>query len=98
MDPFMFRVVRQHAPHFADTLFADLRQQAFSAVVLTKDAQTATGQAWYQNDIFGPGFLSALSERYRVASVIDDQYIYLPMSAASPKAEAGILPGREFHP
>jgi hypothetical protein len=98
MDPFMFRVVRQHAPHFADTLFADLRQQAFSAVVLTKDAQTATGKTWYQNDIFGPVFLSALSERYRLASVIDDQYIYLPISAASPKAEAGILPGREFNP
>ena len=92
MDPFMFRVVRQHIPHFADTLFEGLRKQAFSAVVLTKDAQTETGRSWYQNDIFGPGFLAALSEHYRVASVLDDQYIYLPMSAASPEAEASTSP------
>jgi len=92
MDPFMFRVVGQHIPHFADTLFEGLQKQAFSAVVLTKDAQTAAGKTWYQNDIFGPGFLAALSERYRVASVLDDQYIYLPTSAASPAAEAGTPP------
>lgn len=84
MDPFMFRVVRQHVPNFSDTLFDALRRQAFSAVVLTKDTETATGKAWYQNDIFGPGFLPALNERYRLASVLDDQYIYLPTSAASP--------------
>lgn len=88
MDPFMFRVVRQHVPNFADTLFDALQKQAFSAVVLTKDAQTATGKAWYQNDIFGPGFLAALSERYRLASVLDDQYIYLPTNTASQAAAA----------
>jgi hypothetical protein len=92
MDPFMFRVVRQHIPNLADTLFEGLRKQEFSAVVLTKDAQTEAGRSWYQNDIFGPGFLAALSERYRVASVLDDQYIYLPMSALSPEAEADTSP------
>lgn len=88
MDPFMFRVVRQHVLHFADTLFEEMQKQAFSAVVLTKDAQTAAGKAWYQNDIFGPDFLAALSEHYRLASVLDDQYIYLPMKSASSEAAA----------
>lgn len=98
MDPFMFRVIRQHVPHFADTLFEGLRKQAFGAVVLTKDAQTEAGRSWYQNDIFGPGFLASLSEGYRVASVLDDQYIYLPISAASPEAKAGTAPRQELHP
>lgn len=88
MDPFMFRVVRQHVPHFADTLFEGIQKQAFSAVVLTKDAQTAAGKAWYQNDIFGPGFLTALDGSYRLASVLDDQYIYLPTNSTSPEAAA----------
>jgi hypothetical protein len=98
MDPFMFRVVRLHVPNFADTLFEGLRKQTFSAVVLTKDVQTAAGKTWYQNDIFGPGFLSALSEHYRFTSVLDEQYIYLPSDPASLKtAEDRPLPANSVH-
>ena len=82
MDPFMVRVVWDKIPNFGDPLLEGLRTQAFSAVVLTKDAQTAAGEAWYKNDIFGPGFLSALSQGYRFASVLDEQYIYLPSNDA----------------
>jgi hypothetical protein len=83
MDPFMLRVVREKIPNFGEPLLNRLRERAFSAVVLNKDVQTATGELWYKTDIFGPGFLSALSEGYRLGSVVDEQYIYLPRSEAS---------------
>ena len=86
MDPFMLRLVREHMPNFGDSLFEGLRNQTFSAVVLSRDPQTDAGKARYQTDMFGPGFLSALNKHYRFASVLDDQYIYLPSSEVSREA------------
>jgi hypothetical protein len=78
-DPFMLRVVGQHVPGFGEPLLEKLRSQAFGGVVLfMRDPRTDEGRAWYEEEHFGPGFLSALNENYRLASVLNGQFIYLP--------------------
>ncbi len=78
-DPFMLRVVWGHVPGFGEPLLEKLRTRAFGGVVLfMRDPTTAEGRAWYEEEHFGPGFLSALNANYRLASEMNGQFIYLP--------------------
>lgn len=82
-DPFMLRVVREHIPGFGGPLLGKLRSQAFGGVVLfMRDPRTAEGRAWYEEEHFGPGFLAALNANYRLAPVLNGQFIYLPNNDA----------------
>jgi hypothetical protein len=46
LDPFMFRVLSQRNPHFADPLWRKLRQKEFSEVVLEDDPSSKSGRRW----------------------------------------------------
>jgi hypothetical protein len=82
-DPFMLRVVGQHVPGFGEPLLEKLRSQAFAGVVLfMRDPRTDEGRAWYEEEHFGPGFLSALNANYRLASVLNGQFVYVPKNNA----------------
>lgn len=82
-DPFMLRVVQEHVPGYIEPLLEKLRSQAFGGVVLfMRDPRTAEGRTWYEEEHFGPGFLSALNANYRLASVLNGQFIYLPNNDA----------------
>ena len=84
LDPWMLRMLRERIPNFGDPLVEGLRHQAFGAVVLSvANAQSARARAWYTWSNFGPGFLPALTQNYRLASVIEDQVIYLPITDRS---------------
>jgi len=78
MDPFMLRVLREHQPSLAQPLLDGLRHQNFSAVVLfMRDPRTDEGQTWYEHEHFGPGFLPALNSSYRLAFIVNGQFVYL---------------------
>ncbi len=89
LDPWMLRMLRERIPNFGEPLLEGLRHQAFGAVVLSvANAQTARARAWYTWSDFGPGFLPALNQNYRLASVVEDQMIYLPITDSSREIES----------
>ncbi len=79
LDPWMLQMLRKRIPNFGQPLLAGLRAQAFGAVVLCRDPRTSHWLRWYEEESFGPGFVPALNRNYRLASVVDDQMIYLPI-------------------
>ena len=80
MDPWMLRMIGKRNPDFERPLLEGLQNQSFGAVVLCMaDPRTKFGQVWYETESFGPGFVPALNRNYRLASVVDDQMIYLPI-------------------
>lgn len=82
-DPFSFRLVRERAPGFAEPLFNQLRRQEFAAVVLDADPLQDPGPIWYATVEFGPGFLEALTQRYRYAGKLGNQFLFLPDDSRS---------------
>jgi hypothetical protein len=79
-DPWMLRLLRTRMAGFGDPLLDGLRNQKFGAVVLCMaDPNTDFGRRWFETTHFGPGFASALTENYRLAAIVDDQKIYLPI-------------------
>ncbi len=85
IDSWMLRLLQTRRPGFGDPLLEGLHNQAFGAVVLfMRDPRTEEGQEWYERVDFGPGFLPALSQSYRLASVVNGQSVYLPGPAPPP--------------
>ena len=81
LDPWMLRMLRERIPDYGEPLLEGLRDRSFGAVVLSvANAQTARARAWYTWSNFGPGFLPALNQNYRLAAVVEDQLIYLPIT------------------
>ena len=81
LDPWMLRMLRERIPDYGKPLLEGLRDRSFGAVVLSvANAQTARARAWYTWSNFGPGFLPALNQNYRLAAVVEDQLIYLPIT------------------
>ncbi len=81
LDPWMLRMLRERIPDYGEPLLEGLRNRSFGAVVLSvANAQTARARAWYKWSNFGPGFLPALNQNYRLAAVVEDQLIYLPIT------------------
>jgi hypothetical protein len=79
IDPWMVQLLRTHIQGFQEPLLEKLRNQDFSAVVLTTGSIAENGaQWWFDNNAFGPGFVAALNDHYRFAQVIDNDWIYLP--------------------
>lgn len=83
LDPWMVQLLRKRIPNFEEPLLEALRNRSFGAVVLMKNPATDFGRWWYETASFGPGFVSAVSENYRLALVIDDQRVYLPITDSS---------------
>lgn len=80
LDPWMLRLLRTNNPGFGEPLLDGLRRQTFSAVVLCMaDPRTSSGERWYETAHFGPGFVSALNQNYRLVATFDDQRVYLPI-------------------
>jgi len=92
LDGFMFRVVRQQHPRFAQPLWTRLAAGGFGAVILRADPRSDSGQAWYRNMHFGPGFLDQLNAHYRWAATLGGQYIYLPRGVAGAPGAACLAP------
>jgi hypothetical protein len=78
LDPFFFSVINARDSSFAEPLWQKMRAQAFGAVVLDTDPQSAFGQSWYGSIDFGPRFLDELYRSYYLANRIGDQVIFLP--------------------
>jgi hypothetical protein len=90
LDPWMLRMLRERIPNFGEPLLEGLRHQAFGAVVLAVTSPgTRWAKWWYESSDFGPGFLSALTENYRLASVVGDQMLYLPIKDPAHANRAG---------
>jgi hypothetical protein len=82
IDPWMLRLLQTRQPSFGEPLLEGLHNQAFGAVVLfMRDARSEEGKEWYERNNFGPGFLQALNKSYRLASVVDGQFVYFPATA-----------------
>lgn len=80
LDPWMMSVVRRRIPQFGDPLLERLQHQAFGAVILLKDPRTDYGRQWYDKQDFGPGFIVALTAHYRLLSVVNEEFVYVPIS------------------
>ena len=78
LDPWMVQLLRRRIAGFEEPLLERLRKQDFSAVVLSGDLARTEVRHWYDTNSFGPGFVSALTQNYRLAQVIDKDWIYLP--------------------
>src|SRR5271165_2925113 len=87
LDPWMVQLLRKRIPGFEEPLLEGLRRQAFSAVVLSADPNDENVRSWYDTVSFGPGFVPALSENYRLAQVIDKDWIYLPIGQTPRESE-----------
>jgi len=86
LDPWMVQLLRKRFNGFEEPLLQGLRNQAFSAVVLSGDVTDKNVRRWYDTVSFGPDFVPALTEKYRLVQVIDRDRIYLPMIEASPES------------
>jgi hypothetical protein len=80
LDPWMLSLLRKRIPYFGDALMQQLRNRAFGVVVLFEDPETDYGRHWYDTQHFGPGFRETLKENYRLLSVTDDQFVYVPIN------------------
>jgi hypothetical protein len=81
LDAWMLRMLRDRVPNFGDPLLEGMRHRAFGAVVLSfADPRTPRARMWYTYSDFGPGFLEALAENYRLAAEVEDQMIYVPIT------------------
>jgi hypothetical protein len=79
LDPWMIQLLGRRNPNFGVPLLVRLQNHWFSAVVLsTGDPDGKGGRLWYDKECFTPGFVSALDANYRLAQVIDNDWIYLP--------------------
>jgi hypothetical protein len=87
LDPWMVQLLRKRIAGFEDPLLERLRGRTFSAVVLTADASLPGVRWWYDTVSFGPGFVPALLENYRLVQVIGQDRIYLPKSDTSSQNE-----------
>lgn len=88
LDAFLFRVIREKDPSFADPLWQMLREKRFSAVVLINDPDTEEGQTWYSTAHFGKGFVERLERDYARVGTPGDQYLYLPRGSKKAGAES----------
>ena len=88
LDPWMVQLLRKHVNGFEEPLLQGLRSQAFSGVVLSGDVTDNNVHRWYDTVSFGPGFVPALIGSYRLAQVIDRDYIYLPVANTPPESGA----------
>ena len=85
LDPWMLQLLRRRFPGIEEHLLDRLRTQYFGAVVLSHgDPYSDKGQRWYSETCFAPGFLSVLRENYRLATVIDSDWIFLPKGNVKP--------------
>ncbi len=87
LDPWMVQLLRKRITGFEEPLLDRLHNRTFSAVVLTTDASLKGVQWWYDTVSFGPGFVPALLENYRLVQVIDQDRIYLPRSETASESE-----------
>jgi hypothetical protein len=87
LDPWMFLLLRKRSPGFGEPLLERLHNRAFGAIVLSMDPETDKGRDWYGTQHFGPGFAAALKENYRLLSVIDGQFVYIPINDPAPPAD-----------
>lgn len=78
LDPFMFRILNERTPSYADGLWRRLRARSFGAVVLDLDPESDFGQSWYTSTDFGPDFLNELNANYYLQSRMGEHLIYLP--------------------
>ncbi|MGC2112230.1 MAG: hypothetical protein WA655_22115 [Candidatus Korobacteraceae bacterium] len=86
IDPWMVQLLRTHFPGFQEPLLERLRNQDFNAVVLTSGNIAENGaQRWFDTNSFGPGFVAALNDHYKLAGEIDKDWIYLPRDETSQK-------------
>ena len=84
LDPWMVQLLRRRSANFEAPLLERLRNQAFAAVVLSGDPSQKEARRWYDTVSFGPGFVSTLTQNYRLAQVIDKDWIFLP-NAETPR-------------
>jgi hypothetical protein len=87
LDPWMVQLLQKRRAGLAEPLLERLRNRSFSAVVLSADPANESVRRWYDTVSFGPGFTSALLENYKLATVVDRDWIYLP--SAKDSAENG---------
>jgi hypothetical protein len=80
----MVKLLKGRIVGFEQPLLERLRNRAFSAVVLSADPAQESVRRWYDTVSFGPGFVPALLEHYKLARVIDKDWIYLPVSETPP--------------
>lgn len=78
LDPFMFRVLSQRNPQFADALWKKLQQKEFSEVVLENDPSSKSGRHWYRKLHFGDGFSQKVLDNYTLFRAMKGEYIFLP--------------------
>ncbi len=90
LDAFLFRVIREKNPSFADPLWQMLHEKRFSAVVLIMDPDSEEGRTWYSTGHFGKGFVERLERDYERVGTREDQYLYQPRG--SKKLEAPSSP------
>jgi hypothetical protein len=83
LDPWMVQLLQKRSAGFAEPLLERLRSRSFSAVVLSADPANENVRRWYDSVSFGPGFAPALLQNYKLATVIDKDWIYLPSSKDS---------------
>jgi hypothetical protein len=80
LDPWMVQLLEQRRAGFAGPLLERLHDRAFAAVVLSADPAQESVRRWYDTVSFGPGFALALVENYKLATVIDKDWIFVPVS------------------
>ena len=83
LDPWMVQLLRRRIPGFEEPLLERLRNRDFSAVVLSGDPAQEVVRQWYDTVSFGPGFVPALRQNYKLAQVIDNDWIFLPLTETS---------------
>jgi hypothetical protein len=78
LDPFIFRLMADRDPAFADQLRDAIERRAFSAVVLERDPHTDRGRDWYGTAFFFDGFIDLVERHYREAGRSRGRIVYLP--------------------
>jgi hypothetical protein len=78
-DAFMFRAIQQRNPAFGQSLRKSLREQEFSAVVLSQDPWTKPGRTIHgRSERFDEEIYRRVQESYELVSNELDHYVFLP--------------------
>jgi hypothetical protein len=78
LDAFLFQLMTKRDPAWGVPLRDQLRDHAFSAVVLDRDPDTERGRDWYKSGFFGAGFIEAVKENYREIGRSKARVVYVP--------------------
>ena len=87
LDPWMVQLLGKRTAGFEEPLLERLRNRSFQRRGAQRRSAQKGVRRWYDTRVLRPGIRAALLENYRLAQVIDKDWIYLPRTETVSEAD-----------